>query len=595
MADSAETLKLLIDIVRGGGDGAEHAAKVLMLTKAGAAALAKELDVVQVTSADLDKALGKSASAVKGVGDAGEHASHGISKARLAAEMFRMSSMALGMYIPGLEWGVYGMMSSGEVGILGLIGSLKGLAAVMDDLKAVANLQEVAFKGDADAITAVRKSYEDARIAAALFADELFRQKEAGESAEEVAKRQTDVYKNFSGAAQNLAEARKKLDETVIDSEENQGVISHREAIQKKFDLDVQYARQKLALDAATADGEQKIKERQLTEEKQQLALALQDQVRDQQASANADAKKRQHDARQKIAEKNQTEAEQNLAELGKSHGMLVSGQFNADTVQQLEEFYTHYVGSTAGKSHTEMFDALVKSMKTLTNRASWDPKLTYFLDHTIGEQQGGVGWSKYDLAKTQLEDSKRELFMLSKSEEQTNLAAERAKKQLAATDDAVRTLTKSVETLSRAIPQMQLDSAAKTANAAAVANLTLQADAIGKGLPNPGPIFRAPGHAVEAPAAAAMSNETPWRFSGAQGPAQEVNSQTVAAMRGQLAQSNNHAATMKELAARLEQSNHLNHQTALTILQTINVGLAHQESLQQVVHQIQSQLAGMR
>jgi len=512
MSDADKTLKLRIEVDGYIMPGAVEAEAKL---KSEADQLARSMGVITVSAAEAEKALAEMG---EKAGHAGskihESSEHVRSHAGHAREMHHVFG-ELNRIVPGLGTALKGAFHPDSIGIVGCILAFEALKSVLEDIKALDEIKLANFTGDQAAIEAVRESYEKARVAAAAFVDEQNHLNRVGLTADEVAKRQIENQKNLASAQEQFNSAAKKFADSEVDERERKGVITHAEALKEKFVLDVEYARRKLQLEAQTEQAELAAKQKELATVKTQLAQAQGDLATDESNAAASAAAKEKHEKRKETAKQNIEDAQKTLEELGKDHASGLSpvkGMVNEETAEELQEYYEKYVGDSAGKNHTEMFAAVRDKMTTLSSKASWDLGLTDFVDRTIGKG-GDAAWAKYDDAKNQVANGKKELRALEESQFKIDLNAERGKKQLDATEEAVRKLSASVEELTRTLPQMQADAAAKINNAAAVQNLDLRSSAIKAGLPDPGNIFPATARPVGSSAPAPTVNPTPWRY----------------------------------------------------------------------------------
>jgi hypothetical protein len=438
---------------------------------------------------DLDNAIGRLNRSLHG-------SSHHFNSARLNSELFRISMMSLGAYMPGLETALYAALSAGEASFLGIMGALLAFENEMASLSDTAAIQQAAFKGDADAIAAVETATQKADIAARLFLEDLVQQNAAGATAADVAARIAGNYKNLITAQSELDNAQKSVGAASIEAREKRGVISHQEALEEKLKLDALYAQRKLQLDAWLNQQEERAKIQQLQTEQQQLKASLEDQKTDQAAARKAEQEKARHDARAQTAKDNLASAQKTLDELAKSHGAIIKGQINDENVQSLTGYYEKYIGNSKGVSLPDQFLKLQQAMMSPFNSAKWDTGLNLLMDRDIGNQNVAA-LAKYEGAKQQIEGAKKELAQLSKSQFDVDLNAQRAAKQLSATDDAVRNLQTSVNKLSNEIPKLVADHAAKVANDTTTANLNLTAEAVKNGLQPPANPFLMPPRAV--------------------------------------------------------------------------------------------------
>lgn len=518
MPDTDKTLKLLIELGVVGEADAQAAEKLLAETKEGAASLSKEMGVLTVSAADAEKILsetGKTAGdAGKALDDSGEKVEKHTGHAREMHHVFG----ELNRIVPGLGTALKVAFHPDMIGIVGAVIAFEALHRVMEDIKAIDDIKLADFKGDKEAIDAVRQSYEQAQVAAQTFVDEQDRLNHAGLSADDVAKRRIESYKNLTTAQEEFNTAQKKFAEAGVDDQEKKGLITHAEAVKEKFALDVEYTGKKLQLDAQLAADELRIKQQALQTEREQLTRASQDQRTDLANAEHTAAAKAKHDKDIDTAKENIESGKKALEELGKSHGSIVQGIYSDETAQQLEEYYEKYVGDAHGKNHSEMFAGLRDKMTSLTSGAAYNPELVNFVDRTIGKG-GDAGWAKFDDAKQQIASQQGLLKKLEESQFKVDLNAERGKKQLEATDEAIRKLSADVEAHTRAIQQAGADAAAKANNASAVANLDLRAEAVKNGLPDPGNPFRATPVPVMSNANAGAATPAPWRYDYSQRP----------------------------------------------------------------------------
>jgi hypothetical protein len=461
--------------------------------------LKRQIEEVGQNTEELSKKTEHSAEATKG------HAAN-------SRELHKVMH-ALNEIVPGLGTALKIAFHPTSIGIVGTLVAFEGLKSVLESMKEIDSIPLTEFTGNKEAIEAVKAAYEKAELAAKMFVTEQNRINVAGATAEEIAKRQIQNYSNLAEAQKQFNEAQKNLSESQIEKLENHGLISHAEALKRKFALDVEYAKKRLQLETETAKAELAAKAKQLETERSQLAQAKQDQTTDEANAAAATAVKDRHEKQKDAAKENIESANKTLEELGKSHGSVVQGIFNEETAQKLEEYYQKYIGDPAGKRHSEMFAELEKKKGQWSSGASWSLDFTKFMDHTIGRQEGEVGWAKFDDARQQIESAKKEISALEKSQFQVDLNAERSKKQLDATDDAVRKLSESVQKLAAEIPQQKADNAAKLNNEAATQNLELRATAAKLGLHDPGNIFKAAKNPVISTASTDPGNQTPWRY----------------------------------------------------------------------------------
>ena len=463
---------------------------------------------------DLTGSTKQNAAATRDLGDAEKKTAEHTEKHAEGGRELHRALHSLDQIVPGLGEALKVAFRPEEIGIVGALVAFETLKSVLEDISALEEIKLANFTGDKAAVEAVRDAYEKAAVAARLFVDEQSRLDAAGLSAGDIATRQIQIVKNLTSAQEQYNTAQHGLAESMIEANEKNGLISHQQALQQKFALDVEYARKKLQLDEQTAAAEIAAKQRQLATEKAQLAQADADRSTDEANAASAAAAKGRHDKDIEAQKKNIEDAQKTLEELGKSHGSIVEGKINDETVQKLGEYYQKYVGGDASKVNlSDQFLQLQEKMKTVTNRASWDFGLTNFLDRTIGSQGGAEGLAKYQGAQQQIQDAQKQLGRLEESQFRVDLNAERGKKQLDATDEAVRSLSASVEKLAREIPQAKADNVARQNNAAGVANLDLRAEAVKNGLRDPGNIFRATAAPQSSQATPEAATQTPWRY----------------------------------------------------------------------------------
>ena len=495
MADSDKTLKLAVTL-----DG---------YVMPGAEDVAKQMGVITVTATDVDAILKKGGETIE---ETAAKTGHLTSNQRALHTALHLVGREAG---PAAALGIGALadaVTHGAVGTMTLIGAIEVLKSVLESIKAVDALNIAAFEGDKAAVDAVKEAYERAAIAARMFAEEEARRHLAGPSVEDSAGKSVQNLKTLHSAQMDYMKAAKALDDEYISKQAAAGIISKEKENKEKFALDVEYARQKLMLDSQLRAQELAAKKEVLSDQTDQLQRAQADQKKDLDAAATADAKKAQHEKREETAKKNLESAQKSLEELGKSHGSIISGEFNDETAGKLEEYYQKYIGDSAGKSHSEMFKAFDTMSPANIARMNLDPSFANFMLHTTGQQEGEVGFAKYDLAKSQEAGSKKELAALEKSQFDVNLAAERSKKQLDSTDDAVRKLQESVDKLTREIPNAKADNAAAGNNAGLTTNLDLRAQALKLGLPDPGNIFASTAKPVASTSEVDVTNSSPWR-----------------------------------------------------------------------------------
>lgn len=506
MADADKLLKLIVDLELVGKEDMQAATDLLNQQKKSVKELADEevaasqktiaaknqerevLEQIKAQRASASAAgrdTSKFDDAIKRLNHSLEEGGHHFNSARLNSELFRISMMSLGAYMPGLETAFYAAFSAGQASFLGIMGALLAFENEMKSLSDTAAIQEVAFKGDADAIAAVESATQKADIAARLYIEDLVRQNAAGASAADIAARTVTNYKNLASAQEELDQAQKSVGAASIEARERKGVISHQQALEEKYRLDVSYAQRKIQLEAWTNQQEEAAKRQQLQTEQQQLKASLEDQKTDQATAKKAEQEKARHDARTQTAKDNLASAQKTLDELAKSHGAIIKGQIDDDNVQKLTDYYEKYVGNSKNVSLPDQFLKLQQAMKSVTNKASWDFGLTQLLDREIGSQNIPA-LAKYEGAHQQLSGARNELTALGKTQFDVDLNAQRASKQLSATDDAVRSLQASVNKLANELPKLVADHAAKVSNDTTAANLNLTAEAVKNGLQPP-------------------------------------------------------------------------------------------------------------
>ncbi|MDR3460132.1 MAG: hypothetical protein P4N60_22115 [Verrucomicrobiae bacterium] len=505
MADDA-SLKVGIEIAVNGTDEIK--------------ALNKEMGVVVVTQEDVNKALGASADKTKESDKATEHHTE-------SAREMHHAFHALNEIVPGLGSALRIAFHPGSIGIVGLLAAFEGLKTVLESIHEIDAIKPADFVGDTAAIDAARESYDKARVAAQLFVDEQIRLNRAGATAAEVSARQIANYKNLAAAQSEYNTAQKGLGDAEIEALENKGVISHGEALKRKFALDVQYAKEKLRLEADTAAQEMAAKQKQLETEQGQLKKAQAERTTDEANAETTAQAKAKHDAAKSTAEKNIEGAQKTLDELAKPKGTLVKGEISEENIGKLENFFNDIIpaGQRKGdETHSEMFLKLQEYLQknSILHGGISSPEMKdarVFMAHDLGNQSVAA-IATYDGAKQQLDAAKKQLDELAKSQFKVDLAAERGQKQLDATDDAVRKLSESVAKLAAEIPQTKADNAAKLTNDAATQNLDLRAQAIKAGLPDPGNTFIATKKPVISQASEPAGNQTPWQYGYNQPPA---------------------------------------------------------------------------
>lgn len=470
--------------------GSQKAEEIIQRTK----------EAAQDASAATVEAAKQGAAATDEFSQSAEKATENVTGLQGSSRELHVACHELNKIVPGLGSALKAAFHPEHVGIIGLVVAFEALKSVLESIKAADDIALPKFEGTEAAVSAVKSAYEKADIAARLFVEDQIRANNAGESAADIAKRQLEHYKNLAAAQTDINTARKNLGNAEIDKQEENGVITHQQALERKYALDVEYAKKRLKLEAETMAQEVAIKQRQLETEKKQLEGLAGEQKTAESKAREAEGKKASHDAKIESAKQNIAYADQTLGELGTSKGTFIKGQVNEENVTALKEYFEKYVGGNAETtSLREQFEALLKKKNDLGSGATLDFGLTKLLDSDIGQQDGAGLLAKYEGAQQQKAGAKKELDTLQKTQFDVDLNAERSKKQLAETDSAIMALEKSVKELAATIPQIKADGAAKLKNDAAVANLELHTSAVKNGVDYKGDVFAAPTEAVAA------------------------------------------------------------------------------------------------
>jgi len=390
MADSDKTLKLLIELGVIGKEDAEAANKLLEESKAATGGLSKEMGVLNVTSADVTKALDKT----------GE-----------GAEMSRMSmrrlAHAMGSEVPGgaalMEAGFSaaegGMMSSTFLLIAGIEMLKSAIEKINKETEQSRKLSEAL--ADADRATnkiidAQRTALEQADVAQAEFFHNYIH------NAHDAFDAETKLYearlKASFEAADRTETAKKRASESAIDELEQRGVLSHAAALRAKETLDIEYENRKLQRKVAQDLAD----EAELIRQKANKDIAARNDIPAEQAAEkryeSAVSAKAKNDAALAEAEEKKDAAKEVIK------GLQGAG-INDATLQSVRDLYEQATKDKSGsKSLSEMFSSLADVNLAGGGAASLSPTVRAI--HTLISQlgsRGDVNLGLYDSAQKDL------------------------------------------------------------------------------------------------------------------------------------------------------------------------------------------------
>ena len=344
MADADQTLKILIQLGLMGEKDAVAAKQLLDETSAAGKKLGESMGVITVSTEEANKILAKS-------GD----------KAEMTHRGFRRLAHTIGGEIPGaaalmeagFEASAAPMMGATFLligGIQLLKSSLEKMAAEEEATRKITEAMMDTAGKHSEVIDKQRAALEQAEVAEAEFYHNLARNtRNAVDEAEKLAEA---MLKTASATDASHADKRKGLAEGRIKEMEEQGVISHAEALKMKELLDVAYEERKMARQVAADKMEEQLLIRKYQSKSYQLMGDLPANVKNADQAHDA-AVQKQAGNTQRIAEAD--EKIKAAQELKKS-----ISQVTPELLQKLNDAYAAEIGGTA-KSLPEQWNALAR------------------------------------------------------------------------------------------------------------------------------------------------------------------------------------------------------------------------------------------
>jgi hypothetical protein len=348
MADSDKKLSLQIVLDLIGEGKAEEARKKLEELKGGSADLSKEMGVVNVSGADVEKILGK----------AGEKAElSGLSMRRLAHAMGSEIPGGAALMEAGFEASHSGMLSASFLllgGIEMLRVSIEKLNKEKQESKKISDALADADRATTKVIDVQREALEHADVAQAEFFHNFLHN--AHDAYEAEAKLYEARLKASFENANDQDSTRKRISDRAVDEMEQAGILSHAAAVKAKEQLDLEYEARKLARQHAQDVAE----EGELARQQANKGIAEhvdsgkeQDAEKQYEAAAQAKAANdaKMEEARRKI--QNGEDAKKSLRDTGVTD----------DTVQQLNDFVTKYGGDDSASLAEKFHFAAMKNL----------------------------------------------------------------------------------------------------------------------------------------------------------------------------------------------------------------------------------------
>lgn len=348
MADSDKTLNIQIVLDLLGAGKADEARQKLEEIKKTNADLSKEMGVVNVSGADVEKILGKT----------GE-------KAEVSHLAMRRLAHAMGSEIPGGAALMEAGFEGAENGMMGatflLMAGVEMLRAAIGKINKEKGESQKLSEALADAerattkaVDAQREALERADVAQAEFFHNYLRN--AHDASEAAAKLYEAQLKASFENAGNEDSSRKRIADKAVDELERRGVLSHEAAVKAKEQLDLEYEARKLARQQAediAIEGE--IARQQANKE---IAVHV-DQVKEQGAESAYEAAakaKAANDAKIEAARDKMTGAKDVLK------GLHEAGVTD-DNVQQLNDFVSKYGGDENASLEEKFHFAAMKNL----------------------------------------------------------------------------------------------------------------------------------------------------------------------------------------------------------------------------------------
>lgn len=245
---------------------------------------------------------------------------------------------------------------------------MAGFAAekLHEALKKDAEIDPAAFKGIAEAIEAQKTAFEGARLAAEKYIRETIRAALSADTIGDFAKRMETVNKDFGTAQEKINRAAKDSAEAIIDEQERNHVLTHKQALEEKYQLDVEYMQRQIGLQKQLADQEVAILRRELAGYQGQSV----DIAGKTGAAATAAGAYEKHKASLDTLKENLEASREKVKEAG--------GQSRELELQELNELYDKLIPKGKAASAAKKVDELVNYLTTFPNLPS--PRDSYLI-----------------------------------------------------------------------------------------------------------------------------------------------------------------------------------------------------------------------
>jgi hypothetical protein len=434
---------------------------------------AADLEGSQRAGESLDKLNQTAGAAKKGLAGAGE-ATEGLNvKGR---ELYRIAGM-IDRIIPGAGDAIRAFGKRNDQTALAVTGVAAALEIVLITYKKIADGAKAADEaiatlltegGSKAAIEAMRKAWEDADIASTVYHYNLFRDED--DAVKRIADTNIEIAKRFQTAQEQINNAQKGVAEASIEAMEKNGVISHEEALKRKYELDVEYENKRLALMRQTDARILDIQRGELAAKIGQKGAADSNEAAAAAANKIAQGTLAKHETLAKTYGENISKAQETIKQTG----------ITPELVQKLNEAFSKITGKndvTTGLA--EQYDAL-KGLNLLAH-----PSIIPLMDK-LGARGGEAGLAAYGTGRQDIKSNQASLDAENKRDEALRTTAEIAKSDLAEANRVQTELKKSINDLSIKVGELAATNKANETNAATVAGLNKQAEAIKSGVASP-------------------------------------------------------------------------------------------------------------
>jgi hypothetical protein len=346
--------------------------------------------------------------------------------------------------------------------VIDLFKKVQAGAKAADDATA-ALLSEGGSKG---AIAAVSKAWEDAHIASAVYHHKLFQDED--DIVKRIADTNIEIAKRFQTAQEQIDQAQKGVAVASIEALEKQAVISHEEALKRKYELDVEYENKKLALTHQTDARVLEVQRGELATKTGQKGAADINEAAAEAANKTAQGNLAKHEELVKTYSDNITKAKDAMKGLG----------IGPENIQHLNEAFEKF---NPGKSSvtTPLSDQYMALLGT--GDATTKGMMAFFAMHG-----GAGGLAAADTGMKDIKSNQTQLDAENKRDEALRTIAENAKSDLEETKRVQHELKKAIDDLTIKVGELAATNKANETNAATVAGLTNQAEAIKAGLAPP-------------------------------------------------------------------------------------------------------------